>query len=75
MYSTTQRQRHKADRNFHSSAQLIRRRDIAVVAVMVKWSNATVSARIYRVLSAIDDAAARYSVVQRQRYCSSVRKF
>ena len=35
--------------------------DIAVA----KWSSATVSARIYRVLSAMDDAAARYSAVQR----------
>ena len=32
----------------------IQRCDIAVA----KWSNATVSARIYRVLSAMDDAAA-----------------
>lgn len=35
--------------------------DIAVA----KWSSATVSARIYRVLSAMDDAAARYGALQR----------
>ena len=57
----TRRQRREADSDFHSSARLIRRCDIAVA----KWSNATVSARIYRVLSAMDDAAVRYSAVQR----------
>ncbi len=57
----TRRQKREANRDFHSVARLMRRRDIAVA----KWSNATVSARIYRVLSAMDDAAARYSAVKR----------
>ena len=54
MCGVTRQQKREADSDFHSSARLIRRCDIAVA----KWSNATVSARIYRVLSAMDDAAA-----------------
>ena len=37
----------------------------AADTAVAKWSNATVSARIYRVLSAMDDAAALYNAVQR----------
>ena len=39
----TRLQKREADRYFHSSAQLIRRRDIAVA----KWSNATARLRVF----------------------------
>ena len=72
MYSTTQRQRRKANCDFHSSARLIRRRDIAVA----KWSNATARLRVftafYRQWTIRRRDIARYSG---STTASSVRKF
>ena len=72
MCSMTRRQRHKAGRYFHSSAQLIRRRDIAVA----KWSNATARLRVftafYRQWTIRRRDIARYSG---STTASSVRKF